>query len=47
VTGWPVMTIARGQVVCERGEIVGAKGAGEVLSRGKSGLQAPQARTAD
>jgi len=37
VTGWLVMTIARGQVV-GRWKIVGAKGAGEILSRGKSSL---------
>src|SRR6201989_2001554 len=33
VTGWPVMTIARGRVVADHGAIVGAKGAGEILSR--------------
>ena len=38
VTGWPVMTIARGQVVADNGKIVGTKGAGEILSRGKSSL---------
>ena len=38
VTGWPVTTIARGQVVYDQGRIVGAKGAGNVLSRGKSSL---------
>ena len=38
VTGWPLMTIARGRVVYEQGRIVGAKGAGQVLSRGKSSL---------
>ena len=38
VTGWPVTTIARGRVVYEKGRIVGDKGAGEVLSRGKSSL---------
>ena len=38
VTGWPVTTIARGRVVYEQGKIVGDKGAGEVLSRGKSSL---------
>lgn len=36
VTGWPVTTIARGRLVCDQGRIVGAKGAGEVLSRGRS-----------
>lgn len=38
VTCWPVMTIARGQVGADNGKIVGAKGAGEILSRGKSSL---------
>jgi len=38
VTGWPIMTIARGQVVADNGQIVGTKGAGEILSRGKSSL---------
>jgi dihydroorotase-like cyclic amidohydrolase len=38
VTGWPVMTIARGRVVAESGRIVGEKGAGDLLSRGTSGL---------
>jgi dihydropyrimidinase len=33
-----VTTIARGLVVYEHGKIVGDKGAGEVLSRGKSSL---------
>ena len=32
------MTIARGRVVADNGKIVGTKGAGEVLSRGKSSL---------
>ena len=38
VMGWPVTTIARGRVVYEQGKIVGDKGMGEVLSRGKSSL---------
>ena len=33
-----MMTIARGQVVADNGKIVGTKGAGEILSRGKSSL---------
>ena len=33
VTGWPVMTIARGEVVAEEGRIVGRKGRGEILER--------------
>jgi dihydropyrimidinase len=38
VTGWPVMTIARGRVVAENGKIVGEKGAGEIMKRKKSSL---------
>jgi dihydropyrimidinase len=38
VTGWPVMTIARGRVVADNGAIVGEKGAGEILSRTTSSL---------
>ena len=38
VTGWPVTTIARGRGVYEHGRIVGDKGAGDVLSRGRSSL---------
>lgn len=33
VTGWPVTTILRGQVVVENGELVGAKGYGSFLPR--------------
>ena len=33
VTGWPVTTIARGEVVAEEGKVVGAKGRGAVLER--------------
>jgi len=33
VTGWPVMTIARGEVVARDGVIVGNKGAGRILER--------------
>ncbi|MEH6690441.1 MAG: dihydropyrimidinase [Pseudorhizobium pelagicum] len=36
VTGWPVMTIARGTVVMDDGKIVGSKGHGQVLSRHES-----------
>ncbi|WP_197031207.1 dihydropyrimidinase [Bradyrhizobium sp. URHA0013] len=38
VMGWPVTTIARGRVVYEHGRIVGDKGAGDILSRGRSSL---------
>src|SRR3984893_2772209 len=33
VTGWPVMTIARGEMVARDGVIVGKKGAGRILER--------------
>ncbi|WP_159587139.1 dihydropyrimidinase [Chelativorans xinjiangense] len=33
VTGWPVMTLVRGEVVMEEGRIVGAKGHGGILQR--------------
>lgn len=36
VTGWPVMTIARGTVVMDDGRIVGAKGHGQILARHES-----------
>ncbi len=33
VTGWPVMTLARGEVVAEDGRVVGTPGRGRVLDR--------------
>ena len=39
VTGWPVMTLRRGEVVYENGEILAAPGSGELLRRGR--WQAP------
>lgn len=36
VVGWPVMTIARGQVVAEEGKIIGKPGDGVLLERGLS-----------
>lgn len=33
VTGWPVMTIARGEVVMEEGRVLGAPGRGRVIDR--------------
>ena len=36
VTGWPVMTIARGTVVMDDGKIVGSKRHGQILSRHES-----------
>ena len=40
VTGWPVMTLLRGQIVAEGGRIVGAKGAGRILARDVSAYAA-------
>ena len=39
VTGWPVMTLRRGEVVYEDGEILAGAGSGELLRRGE--WQAP------
>ena len=39
VTGWPVMTLRRGEVVYENGEILAGPGSGELLRRGR--WQAP------
>jgi hypothetical protein len=33
VTGWPVMTIRRGEVVCEGPNVTGAPGSGQVIAR--------------
>lgn len=41
VTGWPVMTIARGEVVAEGGKVVGSAGQGRVLERGLSDYARP------
>ena len=35
VTGWPVMTLRRGEVVYENGEILARSGSGELLRRGR------------
>ena len=35
VTGWPVMTLRRGEVVYENGEILAGPGSGELLRRGR------------
>ena len=33
VTGWPVITVSRGEVVFERGEVLGTRGRGRILRR--------------
>ncbi|WP_046862783.1 dihydropyrimidinase [Microvirga massiliensis] len=38
VTGWPVLTMVRGRVVAQEGELVGEKGYGTYLTREKSPL---------
>jgi dihydropyrimidinase len=43
VTGWPVMTILRGEVVCEEGRIHAAPGAGRFLKRGRYAAPEPAA----
>jgi dihydropyrimidinase len=35
VTGWPVMTIRRGEVVFESGRVTGRAGTGQLLSRSR------------
>ena len=40
VTGWPVMTIARGRIVAQDGKVVGEKGFGRVLERDISAFAA-------
>jgi dihydropyrimidinase len=42
VTGWPVMTLLRGEVVAEDGRIVGEKGGGRFLKRGLSPYAKPR-----
>jgi dihydropyrimidinase len=41
VTGWPVLTMVRGRTVMRDGELVGAKGHGEYLTRERSPLAHP------
>lgn len=38
VTGWPIITMVRGQVVVRQGELRGARGHGSYLSRNKSSM---------
>lgn len=38
VTGWPVMTIRRGEIVFEHGRVIGRPGSGMLLPRGNSRL---------
>jgi dihydropyrimidinase len=42
VTGWPVTTICRGEVVAEDGRLVGARGHGTHLARGVSAALGPR-----
>ena len=38
ITGWPTTTILRGETIIENRKLVGIKGAGQFLARGKSNL---------
>jgi dihydropyrimidinase len=38
VTGWPVLTMVRGEIVVQQGKLVGRKGHGTYLRRGRSPL---------
>ncbi|WGD49978.1 dihydropyrimidinase [Bradyrhizobium sp. CB1650] len=38
VTGWPIITMVRGQVVVSHGELLGTRGHGSYLSRNKSSM---------
>jgi dihydropyrimidinase len=40
VTGWPLMTIRRGEIAYENGEVIASKGSGRLISRKRIGLQA-------
>ena len=42
VTGWPVMTILRGEKACEEGRVLGAKTRGTFLKRATSSYAAPR-----
>ncbi|HTW28447.1 MAG TPA: dihydropyrimidinase [Acetobacteraceae bacterium] len=44
VTGWPVQTILRGQVVYQEGKILGAAGQGQFLKRERSPFAKPRGR---
>jgi dihydropyrimidinase len=41
VENWPRYTVLRGEVIYEEGKVLGKKGAGEFLKRGKSSLSSP------
>ena len=41
VENWPRYTILRGEVIYEEGKVLGKKGQGEFLKRGKSSLSSP------
>lgn len=38
VTGWPITTISRGQVIYDKGEVRGAPGRGQVLTRNRTAM---------
>ena len=47
VTGWPVMTIRRGEVVMRDGEITAKEGSGAFLARGPYETARPLGRLAN
>lgn len=47
VTGWPVMTLRRGEIVMKDGEMVAAEGSGAFLARGSYELAKPLGRLAN
>ena len=38
VTGWPVVTIRRGEIVFQDGEVIGVPGSGRLVRRNRAGL---------
>jgi dihydropyrimidinase len=47
VTGWPVATLRRGEVVMENGKVVAEPGSGSFLARGPYEMITPTGRLPD
>jgi len=47
VTGWPVVTLRRGEVVMRDGEVIGAEGSGAFLARGPYAIATPTGHLAN
>jgi len=41
VTGWPIITLSRGEVVCREGEVLGSPGRGRFLAREPAAVSCP------